>query len=488
MIKTRIAPSPTGDLHIGHLRTLLYNYAFSKKQKGIFLVRIEDTDRNRYIEGSMERTLKVIRNYGLDWDEGPEVGGDFGPYIQSQRLDLYKEHVKKLVESGNAYPCFCTSDRLSALRDEQQKQKIPPKYDRHCMNISLEEANVRIENGEAHVIRLKIPENTEIKFTDVVYGEITFMSSEVDDQVLMKSDGFPTYHLAVVVDDHLMGVTHVMRGNDWLPSTPKHVVLYNAFGWDLPNYIHLPNLKESSSTKKLSKRFGAVKATQFLEDGYLPEALLNFLMFLGWNPGTEKEIYSVSEFVEDFSIDRIHKTDLVAFDRQKLLWLNGHYIRAFSPQELAVRFVHWAGEYGVDHRINPSEERSVRIIELVQERMKKLSELNELTAYFYNKPLLDKELLIKYALSSERTHAILQSFLELYEGVDKKDWSISFLDEISHALLLKKEYKPKEAFMTVRVAISGVTATPPLFDVLEVLGKTEVLDRLKSAMYTTSGS
>jgi glutamyl-tRNA synthetase len=315
-VRTRMAPSPTGEYHIGHIRTLLYNWAFAKKNNGKFIVRIEDTDRERYVEGAVERILNVISDYGFDWDEGPKVEGECGPYIQSERLDIYKSYAQTLLDKGFAYYCFCSEERLTKMRDEQKSRGVvSTKYDGLCLKLGKEEVGKKLKDNMSHVIRMKVPRNKAVNFKDLILGDLSFPTNDIDDQVLIKSDGFPTYHFAVVVDDHLMKITHVMRGNDWVPSTPKHVLLYQAFGWELPYFAHIPNIKELGAGKKLSKRYGAVSAREFLDDGYLPEALLNFLMFLGWNPGTNKEFYSLEEFIKDFSIDKIHKTDLVSFDK-----------------------------------------------------------------------------------------------------------------------------------------------------------------------------
>ncbi len=477
-----MAPSPTGEYHIGHIRTVLYNVAFSKKNKGKFLLRIEDTDRNRFVEGATDRILDVIRDYGLSWDEGPRVGGEFGPYVQSERLSLYKKYAEELVAKGNAYYCFCSEERLDQLRKDQQAQGMPStKYDKKCLSLSKDDVSKKLLDGETYVIRLNVPSNRDVSFHDEVFGDITINTDAVDDQVLLKSDGFPSYHLAVVVDDHLMEITHVMRGNDWIPSTPKHILLYEAFGWKSPTYIHLPNLKEKGGTKKLSKRFGPVSAIQFLEEGYLREAVLNFLMFLGWNPGTEKEIYTFDEFVQDFDVVRIHKTDLVAFDREKLLWMNGYYIRQLSPADLHKMYLNWANKFNVTipkELVDPVI--GAKVLSLVQERIKKLSEVVDMTSYFFSKPVVDITLLKSFAKSSS-TEEIIQSYIDLYEQVI--DWSVAELDKVSHELLTVKSYKPKEAFMTLRIAVTGSVATPPLFDTLAALGKEETITRLKSALH-----
>jgi len=477
-----MAPSPTGDYHIGHIRTILYNWAFAKKNKGEFLLRIEDTDRTRYVEGAVDRILDVIRDFGFSWDEGPGVGGAYGPYMQSRRLDLYKKYAQELIAKGCAYYCFCSQERLKSLRQAQQAQGLPTtKYDRHCLHLSPETIQANLDNGMPYVIRLQVPEDKTITFDDKVYGHISVNSNDLDDQILLKSDGFPTYHLAVVVDDHLMKITHIMRGNDWLPSTPKRILLYEAFGWTPPIYIHLPNIKEKGGSRKLGKRFGSVFASEFLREGYLSEALLNFLMFLGWNPGGDQEIYTLAEFVNLFSVDRIHKTDLVSFDRDKLLWFNGYYIRTLSVELLWNKLMAWAVKFDVVLSAKSFDRTyNLRVLSLVRDRLKKLDEFEELTTYFYKEPMVDKSLLMKYAKDSARTKGILIMFKSFFESVDP--WSTSNLDAGAHALIQKQNYKPKEAFMTLRVAVTGSKATPPIFDLLEVLGKDVVLRRLASAL------
>jgi glutamyl-tRNA synthetase len=481
-VRVRMAPSPTGDYHIGHIRTVLYNWAFARKHGGKFIIRIEDTDRERFVEGATERILSVIESYGLDWDEGPKKGGDYGPYTQSQRLDLYKKYADELVKKGLAYPCFCTKERLDALRAEQREQGLPvTKYDKHCAGLSPEEVAKKIDQGVPYVIRFNVPSDRDITFEDEVYGSITVNSDDIDDQVLIKSDGYPTYHMAVVVDDHLMEITHIMRGMDWIPSTPKHVLLYEAFGWEMPTYAHLPNIKELGAGKKLSKRFGSVFAVEFLREGYLPEALLNFLMFLGWNPGTEKEIYSLDEFVKDFSLKNVHKTDLVAFDRKKLLWMNGQYIRDKSSLGLLESLKEWAGQFDMGLVCEgASEEFIVSVLDQVKNRMKLLTDFNDHASFYFEQPEIPTELLVSYTKDSERTEQILLNFISLYGEVSS--WDVEILEKKSHDALEQYGYSPKEAFMTLRVAITGQKATPPLFDILGLLGKDIVLTRLNKAV------
>lgn len=477
MIRTRIAPSPTGEYHVGHIRTCLYNFALAKKDGGRFVLRIEDTDRERYVEGSVERIIKVIKDYGLDYDEGPEKDGDFGPYIQSERLEIYKKYAIELVEKGNAYYCFCTKERLDKIREEQKSRGCSTtKYDKHCCSLAKEEIEKNLKENIPFVIRLKIPENQILEYTDLVFGKISINSNDLDDQILIKSDGFPTYHFAVVVDDHLMNITHILRGNDWIPSTPKHILLYRAFGWEMPTTLHLPNLKELGSTKKLSKRFGPVSARDFLDIGYLPEAILNFLMFLGWNPGTEKEIYSLEEFIKDFSIEKIHKTDLVAFDRKKLDWYNSYYINKMNLDDFYTRLCKFDKSYEEYEKA-----KLIKILKIVKDRVHILSETKNLITYFYKSPTNIDEIktlsLAESKKSYEETKVVISKIIE--ELFKIEDWKKEKIDEVLHLLMADLGIKPREFFMPIRISISGVLATPPLSDVLEILGKEEVLNRLK---------
>lgn len=483
-VRTRMAPSPTGEYHVGHIRTLMYNYAFAKKNNGKFILRIEDTDRERYVPGAVERIQDVIKMMGFTWDEGPGVGGEFKPYIQSERLEIYRKYAMELVEKGHAYYCFCTEERLEKLREEQKnKEIVPPKYDRHCLNLSKEEIRKKLEDKFPYVIRLKVPDNEDIVFNDLILGKITINSSTIDDQVLLKTDGYPTYHLGVVVDDHLMKITHVMRGNDWIPSTPKHVLLYRFFDWEAPLFAHLPNLKEVAGTRKLSKRYGSVAVLDFLKEGYLVDALNNFLMFLGWNPGTEKEIYSMEEFINDFSIERIQSSDLVAFDRQKLLWMNGIYIRNTPTDKLWDILKHWAEKFDIflEGRDTPVK-NALAIVDLIKDRMKLLSEYNSLTHYFYGDPPIDKNTLYSYTSAQDRGRVILKSFADTLTEISQNSWDAVTLDKTLHELIQKMEFKPKEAFMTLRIALTGETATPQIFDIIDILGKETVINRLNAAL------
>ncbi|MCX6784234.1 MAG: glutamate--tRNA ligase [candidate division WWE3 bacterium] len=482
MVRTRIAPSPTGEFHVGHIRTLLYNYALAKNAGGTFVVRIEDTDRERYVPGAVEKILEIIKDYGLSWDEGPIVGGPYAPYVQSERLDIYKKYSLELVEKGAAYYCFCTSERLDEMRAKQRELGYAAtRYDGRCRDLSNTEVTKKLAAKMPFVIRLKVPKDQKITFHDEVLGDMSFDSNEIDDQVLLKSDGFPTYQLAVVIDDHLMNITHVMRGIDWLPSTPKHVLLYQAFGWEFPKHIHLPNLKEVGENKKLSKRHGSVAALEFLQEGYLPEAILNFLMLLGWSPKVEKEIMTVPEFVAEFAIDRIHQTDLVAFDRQKLLWLNGAYIRNMAVAELYDRLTRWSQKFGVNINTTGFDRIYIeKVLTLTQDRLKLLSDFPILSNYFFTEPNIDVDLLVKQSKDVAKCQEIIIKFITAVANIP--NWTKENLEVVGHQVLLDNNYKPKEAFMTIRITVCGVEATPPLFDTLEVLGKDVVLKRLEKAL------
>jgi glutamyl-tRNA synthetase len=458
-VRVRMAPSPTGEYHIGHIRTVIYNWAFAKKHNGTFIIRIEDTDRGRYVEGAIDRILDVITDYGFDWGEGPRVGGDYGPYIQSERLDLYKKYAIELVEKKAAYYCFCTAERLEKMREEQKaKGIIAAKYDKHCLSLSKEEIEKSLEESKPHVIRLNVPKDRIISFEDVVFGKISVNTNDVDDQILLKSDGFPTYHLGVVVDDHLMEISHIMRGNDWIPSTPKHILLYEAFGWEIPIYAHLPNLKELGASKKLSKRYGPVSAREFLDEGYLPEALDNFLMLLGWNPGTDRENYTTEEFVEAFDMKKIHKTDLVAFDRQKLLWMNGEYIQKMATKDLSEKLKKF---YKNDTAILEVLENADgdKILELAKTRMKTLKEF--------------KDLVIPAMVDvSNEEKEVAKYMQEVFRQIT--NWNKDTILEGMRTVLKEKKVKGSMLYKILTGREHGL----PLPESLEILGKEKTLQRL----------
>ncbi len=439
-VRTRMAPSPTGELHVGGLRTALYDFAWAKKHDGQFVLRIEDTDRERQVIGATERLLEVFRDYGLSWDEGP--------FLQSERLPIYQKYAEELVTKGHAYYCTCTKQRLEQLRKAQQETGQLPRYDRHCRELGLKKTE------EPYVIRLKVPDNEEIVFVDVVRGEIKTNSSTIDDQVLLKSDGFPTYHLAVVVDDYLMEITHVIRANEWISSTPKHVLLYKFLGWELPQFIHLSIFLDPEGDGKMSKRKGAVSARSFLEAGYLPEAMLNYLMLLGWNPGTERELFTLSEFIEAFDLKDLNKSNQ-KFTFEKLNWFNQQYIRALDDVTLAQRLKDFTKQ---------NEVEIAKTLPLVKERMVTLKDFDQLTEYFWQLPKAKVE---------------NKAFLEHAIVVLEKNWDGKVLEEKAREFCAENNIRVGDYFMTLRVAITGKTTTPPLWEVMEVLGKKETIGRLK---------
>jgi glutamyl-tRNA synthetase len=483
-IRTRMAPSPTGEFHIGSLRTLLFNYAWARKNQGKFLLRIEDTDRNRYVEGALNRLMDAIRAFGLDWDEGPLVGGPYGPYIQSERLNIYQEYIQRLISDKKAYYCFCSEERIADLRKKSQEENKAFKYDKKCLLLNESVVNEKISEGTPFTVRLNVPLDEQIEYEDFVLGPVSFPSNDIDDAVLIKSDGYPTYHFAVVVDDHLMKITHVMRGVEWVSSTPKHVLLYKFFGFEAPKFGHVPNLKFVGSTKKMSKRDGTTNALEFIKKGYLPNAVLNQLMFLGWNPGTEKEIYSLDEFIHDFDINRIHKTDLVSLDFDKLNWFNNIYIQKLSNEEFLNYIKEWSHKFNTPCSIFEIEkrysfEKVLDIVRLAKERLDTLSEFDLATDYYLNKPSVDSVSLGKY---SSNPKTVLEFFRECLNS--SQDFSFIYLDKKLHDTVKENNYSMKEFFMTLRIAITGETVTPPIIEIISILGKDESISRLDIAIST----
>ncbi len=471
-VRTRMAPSPTGEMHVGSMATLLKNYAFAKKYGGQFILRIEDTDKLREVPGGVEAIQAIIKRYGLDWDEGPGKGGEYGPYIQSARLDIYKREVQKLIDNGQAYYCFCSKERLAEVKEQQIANKQAPHYDRHCRNISQEEAQQRIASGEEYVIRLKVPENQEITFTDLLRGEITFNSNLIDDQVLLKSDGYPTYHLAVVIDDYLMKISHIMRGEEWISSTPKHVLLYQAFGWSVPVFAHIPVFLNPDGKGKMSKRKGMVSAASFLDRGYLAEAMLNFFMILGWAKKDQEEVISLEEYIQEFEPSDL-SSNSVAFDIKKLNWLNGVYIRKLSPEQLLEKIAPFVPQ-------DFPADKVAQVLPLIQERLVTLADFRELTKFFHGSINYETDFLLKKADSKELVILEINETIQEIEALS--DWNLLKLEEKIMGLQEKKDWHRGQFFMMLRIAVTGEKATPPLFDTMIVLGKELVISRLKEAL------
>ncbi|MFS8158700.1 MAG: glutamate--tRNA ligase [Candidatus Roizmanbacteria bacterium] len=464
MVRTRIAPSPTGeDLHIGNLYTAYLNWAYAKGKQGRFIIRIEDTDRTRLIEGSEEKIHKTLQDYGITADESILIPGSFGPYRQSERLETYKKYADELVEKKAAYFCTCTIQRLDEIREQMKKDKKVPKYDKYCLD-RQDEVKKEIEQGAPYVVRLDVPDNQDVTFTDVVRGDITINTNDIDDQVLLKADGFPTYHLAVVVDDHLMEISHVIRAEEWIASTPKHILLYKAFGWELPVFVHVPILRNADRSK-LSKRKNPVWASYYLEEGYFPEAVLNFLALMGWTHPEGKEIFSVDEFISLFDINDIRSGGPV-FDLTKLTWMNGEYIRAMNIENLKFLIFNFQkGKY--------SKELIEQTVPLVQERIKTLKEFDEYCDFFLNAPS-------KYEVSLDDYKDLFPKIITTLETIQDADWKAETIGEKLQNLAEKEGVPFGKFFMAIRVAITGKKVTPPLNESLEIVGKEETLKRINT--------
>ncbi|GAB4339745.1 MAG: glutamate--tRNA ligase [Calditrichia bacterium] len=466
-VRTRFAPSPTGYLHVGGLRTALYNYLFARRNGGVMVLRIEDTDQNRLVKDAKENLIRTLHLMGIDYDEGPDKGGDYGPYVQSERKQIYLEHAQKLLENGHAYYCFCTPERLEKMRAEQEAAKLQPKYDGHCLSLTPEEVQKKLAAGEPHVIRLKMPRQGETRFTDLIRGEVTVQNELVDDQILVKSDGFPTYHLANVVDDHLMGITHVIRGEEWLLSVPKHLQLYKAFGWEAPQMAHLPLLLNPDRSK-LSKRQGDVAVEDFLAKGYLPEALNNYIALLGWNPGNDQEFFTLEELMEQFSLERVNKSGAV-FDIQKLRWMNGQYIKQL-PEEKRHEFLL---PFLEDPRFSAFDEQNKKLI--VDAFYKAIGyglELKEKAELFIKDSLVIEEPELREMLKQESAKTVLSQFLEKVESLDTLDLNI-FL-AVMKSIQKETGIKKQELWMPIRVAITGVDHGPELPQVIQIMGKERI--------------
>src|SRR3989344_2461859 len=472
-VRTRFAPSPTGFLHIGGLRTALYEFLWARKNNGKFILRIEDTDVKRTVPGSLENIVQTLKDFRLNFDEGP--------ILQSQRLDIYFKHAQELIDKGHAYHCFCAPERLDQLRKQQQENKQPPKYDKHCLKLSKDETEAKLRANEPHVIRMNVPAGQRISFADVIHGQISVSSDDLDDQVLLKSDGFPTYHLAATVDDHLMGITHVIRGEEWVPSAPKHILLYSFFGWPLPQFVDLP-LMLSKTRKKLSKREGDVAVKDFLEQGYLPEALLNFVALLGWNPKTEQEKFTLDELIEEFSFEKLNKSGAV-FDLEKLDWLNGVYIRELKIEELHLRLLPYLTETFTEFKKYPKE-FLFKIIALEQGRLKKLSEIGERVRYFFSEPEFNPELLRWKKVDNRQ----LSESLEIAKKIIINCQFPISKEEIQNAFFAEIGDKDKGAILwPLRVALTGLEASPGPFEIMDAFavlpnGKEIILKRLNTAI------
>lgn len=487
-VRVRFAPSPTGFLHIGGLRTALYNYLFARHHGGKFVLRIEDTDQNRYVEGAEQDIIDSLLWAGIDYDEGPGREGDFGPYRQSERKEMYHEYAQQLIDQDQAYYAFDTPEEIDEMRERLKKSGNPsPKYDtitRQSMKNSLtlpqDEVEKRLEAGDEYVIRLKVPRKEEVKFEDEIRGIVSFNTAGLDDQVLLKSDGMPTYHLANVVDDHTMGITHVIRGEEWLSSTPKHVLLYRAFGWDIPKMAHLP-LIMSPSGGKLSKRKAEsegipVNTKDYIAGHYIPEALVNFLAYLGWSPGDDSEIHSMEELCKLFTLDRVSKGGAV-FNFKKLMWYNENYIREHSVEELLPDVKELAKEAGWD---TSNEEYLKQVIDLLHERVSKVDEFITMGDFFYNAPeSYDEKAAKKW---KDGSADLLNDYKEAISGLGDDDFEAAHLKSKLEEVIESNEVGFGKLAMPLRLAVTGQGFGPDLFPSLAMLGKDEVQARIDSAI------
>ncbi len=523
MVRTRFAPSPTGHLHIGGLRTALYAYLFAKKNNGHFLLRIEDTDRNRLVEGATEHLIEMLEVFGVECDEGPHKGGDYGPYIQSERVEMHKKAADELIEKGAAYKCFCSAERLDEMREAQAAAKQAPMYDQHCRHLSEEEVAAQEAEGKPYVVRLKVPYDSPIEFQDLVRGRMKFDPKTIDDQILLKSDGFPTYHLANVVDDHDMKITHVIRGEEWLPSTPKHVVLYQAFGWEVPEFAHLPLILNMDRTK-LSKRQNDVNVEDYLAKGYTKEAILNFIVFLGWHPGggEEEEIFSLSELIEKFSLEKVHKGGAV-FDIEKFKWFNWQWrrrvylekVKLFAQElqpDVAIqevkkgRFVYvfkdpehmkqLLAKKAVllkevcDAHLNQDFVKSIgllgeALLTVEDKILKEPENVNEFIDFFFELPEYSAEMFLheKMKVDQEMAKKALVGAVSVVSEMDESEVAQeAMVKEQIVGLIAELGVKNGQVLWPLRVGLSGKEFSPGAFEIISTLGKEESLNRLEKAI------
>ena len=472
-VRTRFAPSPTGFMHVGNLRTALYEYLIAKSKGGDFVLRIEDTDQERLVPGAVEIILRTLQTAGLIHDEGPDVGGPYGPYVQSERMDLYKPYAESLVKAGKAYYCFCSRERLDTLRADGVIG-----YDRHCRDLDAATVAELLAAGTPYVIRQKMPLSGHTTFSDRVYGDITVPNEELEDQILIKTDGFPTYNFANIIDDHLMRITHVVRGSEYLSSAPKYNLLYEAFGWEIPEYVHLPLIQgrgEDGTVSKLSKRHGATGFEDLVREGYLPEAIINYIALLGWSPGETREIFSLSELTEVFSVDGISKSPAI-FDYDKLAWFNGEYIKAMSDEEFLVHALPYF------HDLLPESASAYSIMtEILKPRINRFSEIPEKLAFLRELPDYDPSI-YEHKKSKTTKESSLAVLPELIRGISALTlWDKETLSSFFGDFTAEKELKNSQVLWPVRIAISGTLVTPGgALEILLILGKEESLRRLES--------
>ncbi len=473
--RLRFAPSPTGFLHIGSLRAALFGYLLAKSQGGDFILRIEDTDQKREVAGATESLIKVLKVMDIEFDEGPHIGGKYGPYIQTQRLDIYHRYADQLLKENRAYRCFCSEERLTEMRAEQEAKKEAPRYDRRCRNLSASEAEAKIRAGERFVIRQKMPLDGEVKVYDELRGEIVFAVTDLDDQVLIKSDGIPTYQFANVVDDHLMKITHVTRGDEWLGSFPKNILLYQDFGWTPPKFIHMPLILNKVGGGKLSKRKGDVFVEDYLAKGYLPEALINFCVLLGWHPKSDKEIWTLKDLKKEFSLKGMGASPAI-FDTEKLDYYNSYYLRQKSITELTGLCLPYLKDAGRDVS---DLEKIKKFVALAQDRLKTLSEITTATDFLFELPEYAPELLSWKTLTIEAAKANLARLQPELEDISAGDWTKDNLEKTILAWIKEVGGKNGDYLWPLRVALTGLKNSPSPFEVADALGREESLRRIR---------
>lgn len=475
-IRTRFAPSPTGFMHLGGLRTALYDYLFTRKNNGVFVLRIEDTDQDRFVPGATEVIYDTLRSCGMQWDEGPDIGGPYGPYVQSERKDTYLPYALQLIASGHAYYCFCTHEELAQRRAAAEARGDTWKYDKHCLSLTPEQVKQKLDAGTSYVVRQNAPEVGESGFDDLVYGHISVENKTLDDMVLLKADGMPTYNFANVVDDHLMGITHVMRGMEYLSSTPKYNLLYRALGWDAPTYIHLPTVMRDQQ-HKLSKRDGDAFYSDFIDKGYLTEALINYLALVGWSPGNDREFFTMDELIEAFSVEGLSKSPAI-FDIEKLKWFNAAYIRALSPEEYLEKATPWFDQAlqgtGMDYQ---------RLAELMQSRTEVFNQIPDMVRFLRDMPDYDVALYNnkKMKTSSETAPDALAFAKPVLEGIG--DWTEANIHEALMGAIAASGQKNGAVLWPLRIAISGQQSTPGgAVEIAYLLGREETIRRVDAAM------
>lgn len=480
-VRTRFAPSPTGYMHIGNLRTALYEYLIAKSQGGKFILRIEDTDQERQVEGAVDVIYNTMRMTGLKHDEGPDIGGDYGPYVQSERMGMYMDYAKELVEKGEAYYCFCTKERLESLKESNAEGAAFAKYDRHCLGLSKEEVRAKLDAGVPFVIRQKMPDSGTTTFSDVVYGDITVENTELDDQILMKADGFPTYNFANVVDDHLMHITHVVRGSEYLSSTPKYNLLYKAFGWEPPVYVHLPAVMRDAH-HKLSKRHGDKSFEDLVREGYVVEAIVNYIALLGWSPSGTQEIFSLKELEENFDMAGLSKSPAI-FDIKKLTWMNSEYLKAMDFDKFYA-----LAEPKLKEALGDTDLDLKKIAALLQKRLETLNDIPGLVEFFKTLPEYGTELYThkKMKTNDEIALSSLEAALPVLENLE--DWNTTSIHDALMALVGELGIKNGQLLWPVRTALSGEPTSPGgAMELADILGKEESLRRIRKGIELLKG-